>query len=90
MAYIRSIVTGKGIRKFHAEIRRTGYESKSATLPTEAAAKKWIRDSAATSELVKAGSGMTVKQLIDEACEAAVASRPPISSISESSGLVGC
>src|SRR5258708_4618286 len=58
--------TGKTIQKYRAEIRRTGFESKSAILATESAAKKWIRDNDAASTLIKAGSGLTVEELIEE------------------------
>ena len=58
--------TGKEVTKHRAEIRRTGFEAKSAIFPTEAAARKWIKDNEATATLTKVGSGMTVRQLIDD------------------------
>jgi integrase len=57
---------GKEVTKYRAEIRRTGFEPKSAIFPTETAARKWIKDNEAVTTLTKAGSGKTLKALIDD------------------------
>ena len=58
--------SGKELVMFRAHVRRKGFASKSKIFPTRSDAKKWLRDNEAVVTLNKAGSGKTLKQLIDD------------------------
>jgi len=58
-------ITGKRVKLHRALIRRKGFASKSKIFGSLAEANKWIRDNEAETTLTKAGSGKTLKVLIE-------------------------
>ena len=57
--------TGKTVTLFRAHVRRKGFAPKSKICATKGEAKKWLRDNEASVTLDRAGTGKTLKALIE-------------------------